>query len=111
MALVYSYSFNVNVHYVLVTLWSCTLTPNQLTNLSQLNCKELHLLVRFRKMNEIKHTQKKTSKKAFSISFCSYLFSAYLKKTVHKQLLLTDANKFMANIEQIEVCSVIEMAQ
>lgn len=87
------------------------LTPNQLTNLSQLNCKELHLLVRFRKMNEIKHTQKKTSKKAFSISFCSYLFFAYLKKTVHKQLLLTDANKFMANIEQIEVCSVIEMAQ
>lgn len=69
------------------------------------------MLVRFRKMNEIKHTQKKTSKKAFSISFCSYLFSAYLKKTVHKQLLLTDANKFMANIEQIEVCSVIEMAQ
>lgn len=57
------------------------LTPNQLTNLSQLNCKELHLLVRFRKMNEIKHTHtKKKLKESFLHFFLQLLVLCLLEK-------------------------------
>lgn len=68
-------------------------------------------------MNEIKHKinnkkEKKNKVKDSVLLFLKLLVQFLLgKKNVRKELLLTEANKFIANIKLIEVCSVIEMAQ
>lgn len=68
-------------------------------------------------MNEIKHKinnkkEKKNKVKDSVLLFLKLLVQFLLgKKNVRKELLLTEASKFIANIKLIEVCSVIEMAQ